>query len=96
MKLKVEQPSIKRFFIPHYNELALYIMSLAFVLIFFEDADLRTGGKALRCDYINHQLVIFPHADTVTAGILCKIDCLVGSVYCILGIFAITEISNSD
>ena len=41
---------IARLFIPRYNELALFLMSIAFVLLFFTHADLRAGSQELLFD----------------------------------------------
>lgn len=46
MKLDPRNP-ISRLFIPRYNEIALFLMSLAFVLIFCTDAELRAGSHDL-------------------------------------------------
>jgi len=46
-----EKPNLlARFFIPRYDELALFLMSLAFVLLFCSDADLRAGSRSLVFD----------------------------------------------
>jgi hypothetical protein len=59
MKSEKRNP-IARLFIPRYNELALFLMSIAFVLLFFTHADLRAGLHGFLFDdfYLRHYIAL--------------------------------------
>jgi hypothetical protein len=59
MKSEKRNP-IARFFIPRYNELALFLMSISFVLIFFTHPDLRARAREIFSDDFDPRTYITP------------------------------------